>query len=374
MFELLFELSAMASLFRNDRSPYWTACFTNGSGKRIQKSTKTAAKKEAQRLADQWEEEARSGQTPAVEPMTVRRWCEGWLAAHKGAVSDGTYLAYEHRAMHFLSHLGTQADALLGAVTKADVIAYRTSLLMKVSPMTVNNAMKVLRMILDAARKERVISENPAADLKALKDEGKVDRRPFTSPELRALLSAASGEWRSIILFGIYTGQRLNDIALMTWANVDTVAGEVRFRARKTSRFMAIPIAGPLLRHIATLDAGDDAAAFIHPVSAGWALSGKRKISNTLSGQFRNLMASAGLAQLQQHRATGQGRAVRRQMRDLCFHSLRHTATSLMKNAGVSEAVVMDIIGHDSPAVSAIYTHIDSGAKRKALDAMPDLL
>jgi integrase len=364
----------MASLFKNDRSPFWTACFTDAAGKRIQKSTKLGAKKDAQKLADQWEDAARSAVTPPPEPMTVRLWCAAWVASHKGALSDGTFLAYEHRARHFLEHLGKRADSLIGEITKADIVAYRTALLEKISPMTVNHAVKVLRMMFEAARKDQLIPANPAADLKALKDEGKVGRRPFTASELKALLDTAAGEWRSLILFGIYTGQRLNDLALLTWQNIDTVAGEVRLRTRKTSRFMSIPLAGPLLRHIATLEAGDDPSGYVHPKSAAFALGGKLKISNTLSGQFRNLMASAGLAQLQQHRAMKQGRAVRRDMRELCFHSLRHTATSLMKNAGVSEAVVMDIIGHASPAVSAIYTHIDTGAKRKALDAMPDLL
>jgi hypothetical protein len=44
-----------------------------------------------------------------------------------------------------------------------------------------------------------------------------------------------------------------------------------------------------------------------------------------------------------------------------------------MKSAGVGSAVVQDLIGHDSPAISAHYTHIDESAKRKALNAMPDL-
>jgi hypothetical protein len=34
----------------------------------------------------------------------------------------------------------------------------------------------------------------------------------------------------------------------------------------------------------------------------------------------------------------------------------------------------MDIIGHDSAEMSAHYTHIESKAKREALDSMPNLL
>ena len=52
----------------------------------------------------------------------------------------------------------------------------------------------------------------------------------------------------------------------------------------------------------------------------------------------------------------------------------RHTATSLMKNAGISPAIVQEFIGHDSPEMSANYTHIEMDAMRKAADAMPDLM
>ena len=48
--------------------------------------------------------------------------------------------------------------------------------------------------------------------------------------------------------------------------------------------------------------------------------------------------------------------------------------TSLLKNAGVSEAVAMDIIGHDSKAISQHYTHIEQNAKRAALSKLPDLI
>jgi integrase len=38
---------------------------------------------------------------------------------------------------------------------------------------------------------------------------------------VRAILNLADEEWRSMILFGLYTGQRLGDIASLRWNNVD---------------------------------------------------------------------------------------------------------------------------------------------------------
>jgi integrase len=72
--------------------------------------------------------------------------------------------------------------------------------------------------------------------------------------------------------------------------------------------------------------------------------------------------------------STKKGRATRRRQSPLTFHSLRHTAVSLLKNAGVSDVIARDIIGHESEAVSRQYTHIDSETKRTALDKLPDIL
>ena len=66
-------------------------------------------------------------------------------------------------------------------------------------------------------------------------------------------------------------------------------------------------------------------------------------------------------------------RTGRRASSEVSYHSLRHTATSPMKNAGISPAVVQDIIGHDSAEMSTHYTHIEGDAKRKALNSMPDI-
>jgi integrase len=57
----------------------------------------------------------------------------------------------------------------------------------------------------------------------------------------------------------------------------------------------------------------------------------------------------------------------------LSFHSLRHTATSFLKSAGANNSTVMDLIGHQSTAVSAHYTTIDAQAKRRAINLMPDI-
>ncbi len=194
-------------------------------------------------------------------------------------------------------------------------------------------------------------------------------RRAFTLPELKKLLAVASDEWRTAILLGIYTGLRLGDVQALTWTNLDLQAKELTIRTQKTGRVQILPLAAPLLRHIETLPAGDDPKAALCPAFEG-------KPVHWLSNQFYELLASAGLVQSRgdhQKKAGKQGRSARRQMSDLSFHSLRHTATSLLKNAGVSDVVARDLIGHESEAISRSYTHIDAETKRAAVEKLPDV-
>jgi integrase len=54
---------------------------------------------------------------------------------------------------------------------------------------------------------------------------------------------------------------------------------------------------------------------------------------------------------------------------DMHFHDLRHTAGSLMLNAGEPLIVVSEILGHSSAQVTAeVYGHAYDDAKRKTIE------
>ena len=92
---------------------------------------------------------------------------------------------------------------------------------------------------------------------------------------------------------------------------------------------------------------------------------------NHLSREFGEVLARCGFRARAKHRKVKGRDAERRKVNELTFHSLRHSAVSMMKNAGISPAVVQDLIGHDSEAVSRVYTKIEDESKRKALDSLP---
>jgi integrase len=80
----------------------------------------------------------------------------------------------------------------------------------------VNHDLKALKMLLKSVRMDSAITEDPTEFVEAVrKDRGIKIKRPLTLPELRSVLDLANDKWRSMILFGLYTGQRLGDIAAL---------------------------------------------------------------------------------------------------------------------------------------------------------------
>ena len=104
-------------------------------------------------------------------------------------------------------------------------------------------------MLFKSARRDGVCLDNPAEFIGPVRAAAKSDnKRPFTIPELQAILGVADSEWRSLILFGLYTGQRLGDLVSLTWNNIDLEASQIRFIAAKTGRSMILPMAPALSR------------------------------------------------------------------------------------------------------------------------------
>lgn len=306
-----------------------------------------------------------------LESSTIRQFFESWIVRKEMETSPRTFDKYKNLADRFIKHLGDRADADLSHLTNKHIQTFRDGILKRLAPATANHALKVIRSALNLARREGLIIENVAERIKTISIKEDGNRRAFTLVELKKLMDVAKGEWRGMILFGLYTGQRLGDIACLTWQNIDLEQNELRLVTSKTGRQQILPLASPLLRYIESLPSSDDPKQPIFPRIKD--IIDRTGVVGALSGQFYNLMAQAGLVKTRTHQKAAEGRCAKRTQNEISFHCLRHTATSLMKNAGISSAIVQEFIGHDSPAISQNYTHIETSALKKAADSLPDI-
>ena len=301
-----------------------------------------------------------------MKTVSVRGFVQDYLSRKRGEIAPKTLAAYEQGAKTFVEWLGAAADEDMFRVEQKHILSFREHLRKSVAVATTNKLMKYLKVLFHDARAARVIVENPFDGMAPLKKEaGGIGRRGFTVDELRLVMREAAGtEWESLVRFGLYTGQRLGDLVNLRWSQVDPVADEIRWATRKTGRVVVVPICAPLKEHILSIAGRDYAAGFVHPESAKMA-------GQSLSNQFGEILARCGFREKKSHRKDKDKETDTRTLNELSFHSLRHSAVSLMKNAGISPAVVQDLIGHDSEAVSRVYTKIETEAKRKAVDSLP---
>jgi len=384
----------MASLIKKPNSRFWWACFRDAQGRQRRRSTGVTNEHKAREIARQYEQTAKHKVQPVkfrqtlidlyreihgieLPSTTVEQFVADWLKAKRTETKPSSWESYRNVANKFVAFLGDEAQQDISLLTKIHITGFRNSLVEKVSPATVNLGLRVIKMLFKAARRDGFIQDDPSEFVNVVKREKTLGRRAFTLQELRAILSVADPEWTSLVKFGYYTAQRLSDLALLTWENVDLEQNEIRFVAGKTGKTMLLPIAEALRQYLLALPGSDDPKAPLHPRAYQVLQRSRGKISR-LSSDFGDLLAVAGLRihryiQYRSSRGSGHGRGGRRTHSGTSFHSLRHTAVSFLKNANIPEAVAMEFAGHSSKQMSAHYTHTGRAALQEAADALPEI-
>ena len=368
----------MASVHKQPGRPFWFCAFSifnpeTLTSRRVFRSTKTRDKKQALEICRAWHKaalKARNGKltvdaareviaqgvsdvftaanVESLPSASIKSWCETWLEAKAIEAEQSTHDRYRRIVERFVEFLGAKSKRDLSTLQASDITRFRDREAKELSRATANLSLKVLRVCFGEAVKQGLLAVNPAVRVSVLKLRNKSARRAFTLSEIKRILKACAedAEWRGLVLFGLYLGQRLGDLARLTWQAVNLESGEIAFTTRKTGRRIVLPLVQPLSDYLASLSASDNPNAYIFPRSA----SAKR--TGTLSNQFRDILVDAGLVEPRGHEATGKGRSQAREATEISFHSLRHSAVTMLKAAGVSDFMVRKFVGHESAAVS----------------------
>ena len=282
-----------------------------------------------------------------------------------------------------MAHVGKQrARASVEAVTPQDVKSFRDLQVKEgKAETTANLALKTLRSLFNDARREGLISTNPAEAVVTFGAE-KEARDVFTHEQLCALVAKASPEWKTAILLAYYSGLRLRDAVSLTWDNVNFDLRQIRYFPRKSDRRrsqtvsaigqvrrpdwkkhvtgqLEVPLMPEVEAHLLSLPSSDDPAAKLCPTLAAKSTGGNRGLSR----MFQRVMAAAGIYSDRGVEKRGKGR----QFKTLGFHSLRHTFVSELANADIPADVRRQISGHNDEKIHERYTHLDLDTKRRAL-------
>lgn len=307
-----------------------------------------------------------------LQSYSILGWLNEWLERKRKTTSPASMLRYESSVKSFADWLGKERSAKpLESLTVADVRKFRDQL--KAGGRTAKTVNKYSADIASALRvavKEGLIVHNVAAAVDPLPVD-RHERQPFTAKEVGALLRHASSEdWRGLILIGVFTGLRLGDARGLRWADIDLENGVLHCTPSKTKRKgtkVVIPIHPDLGGFLRSKAGGREPAEPVLPTLVDIKLGGK----DGLSELFVGIMDAAGVGRGESREADGEAGRTRHSK---SFHSLRHTFTSMMLNAGVSPELRMKMTGHTDTNTHAAYSHAEVEILAGAIGKLPNLM
>ena len=368
------------------RSPFWYACFTDALGRRLKKSTGLTAKSKAMEMARTWEKASEEARTlrltearareviselmqsvggESLTLFTVEQWFGHFVNQKKKSRAAATGKRHAQTMRDFAEFLGHRAKLNIAAITSRDIASFRDHRhALGLAPATVNLDVAILSSAFNAALRQGHVSVNPCLAIEPLKN--KPQRKGVFAPEqIAALVKTAKGDWRGLIMLAFYSGQRLLDCANLRWCDVDLVSDikTIRFQVRKTGAEIVTVVHPALEDHLLSLPTPNVDDEYLFPTLAG-------RSASPLSKQFGELMRLANIERgVIRERTSLGGRSVSA----LSFHSLRHSFSSILANAGVSEERRMALVGHRERDTHQRYTHHELERLRDAIALLPKL-
>ncbi|QJB56552.1 site-specific integrase [Pseudodesulfovibrio sp. zrk46] len=219
---------------------------------------------------------------------------------------------------------------------------------------TAQHVLAVFRLVWNHARKRRIVeTDSPTRAIEI----GKInnERTRFLKPEeaqklLETVKELDEGAYE-LTLAALYTGARLGELTGLTWSAIDMQEKSITLLHTKTGKPRAFPIASPLY---AILQGKEEGA----PEDLVF--------TNSKGEKWRE--APWGFRQAIKDLKLNEGRSEKREW--ICFHSLRHTAASMMMAAGVDVRTIQTHFGWSTLAMLQRYTHAMDESKRAAVDSL----
>lgn len=360
-------------------APYdvWIADYVDSSGVRRQRTFKR--KGDAQRFVETARVDVRAGVHVADSAtVTVREAAGMWLSSCEGRRLETTTLeAYEqHVRLHILLGLGAlKLSKISPPIVRAFEDAMRAGeppFDSPRSPAMIKRIIRSLGSILADAQERGLVARNSVRDVRARRH-GKAEKQAEarqkgrvrvgvdvpTPEEVRAILGAAQGRWRPLLMTACFAGLRSSELRGLHWDDVDLVRGKIHVR-RRADRYRAmgapktiagertIPIPRALVKTLEEWGEACPAGDLVFPTGVGTI----ELHQNIVNRGLKPACIAGGVLANGEAKYTG-------------LHSLRHFFASWQINRredgglGLSPKIVQERMGHSNIAVTLdTYGHL----------------
>lgn len=276
-----------------------------------------------------------------------------WCQRNNG--SDGTIRVKRTKMRQFFSFLDGRG-IVLSDLTAADISDFMTTLC-RYHRATIHVFSSVLRDFFRYLHENGMLENDlsPSVPRPKIYVEENIPET-WTPEEVRQLLSvidrsnAIGKRDYAMLLLAILLGMRAGDICALKFKNLDWHQKLITYTQQKTKKVNTLPllpvIGDAIIDYLKNgrLDSDCDNVFIrhVHPY-------GEFRSSAALSGNLKRYMKYAGM--------TVKKRKV--------AHSLRHTLASSLLYDGTPLMTISNILGHNSPKTTSVYTKVDLTALRK---------
>jgi integrase len=320
------------------RGRIWYADYY-ANGERLQESTGTANKREAEKFLALRISEVQRGVFVKPVNTTLPELGERYIDYAK------LHKRSWRRDVQMLGNLHAFfGPAKLRDITPLRVEEYQRERVTEVSPATSNREMALLKHMFNLAERwGQHQGTNPVRLVRFLPEDN-LRVETLSEDQEQRLLLASPPYLRDMILFAINTGLRTSDIFNLEWTEVDIEQRRLKKIVKKNQRPLSLPL-------------NDTAFGIVEARRGGQ--HGPYVFYNPMTGdKFKDVKGAIAAA------------VKRAELGKITWHMFRHTFASRLTREGVDIVTVKELLGHSNITTTMRYAHSNDEAKRRAVQRL----
>lgn len=204
-----------------------------------------------------------------------------------------------------------------------------------------------INRIIEVLRRAYRVAKIAAPEIRHLSEKDNARKGFFSNDEFRRVYSHLPQDVADFALFGYLTGWRRNEIASLTWSDVEDGLIRLRGENSKNREPRCVVIAGELI-----------------------SLIERRKKDRLANGVLTDLVFHRDGAPVAEMRKSWASACDKAGVPGRLFHDLRRTAVRNMVRSGVPQSVAMKISGHKTASMFRRYDIASESDLRAAMESV----